>query len=58
MARFRVEWTREQWFYVEIEAESPEQAKEKFWDGDYENEQMFGSEIQEGVDVKELEDNQ
>jgi hypothetical protein len=55
MSKFRVEWTREQWFYVEIEADSPEQAKEKFWEGDYENEQMFGSEIQDGVEAHEVD---
>lgn len=56
MPKYQVEWTREQWFRVTIDASDPDVALAKFWEGDYENEQMFGSEIQEGVDVKEVTD--
>ena len=56
MPKYQVEWTREQWFRVSIEAANEDEAIEKFWEGEYENEQQYGSEIQEGVDVKEEED--
>jgi hypothetical protein len=51
MAKYEVHWTLERWFKVEIEAESREAAEHKFWVGEYENEQMFGTEIQEGITV-------
>lgn len=56
MPKFQVEWTREQWFRVEIEATDEEVALAKFWEGDYENEQMFGAEIQDGVEVSEIQE--
>jgi hypothetical protein len=56
MAKYKISWTQEQWFHVEIEASDEDVALAKFWDGDYENEQMFGSEIQERVDVEEIEE--
>lgn len=55
MAKFQIEWTREQWFRVEIDAENKVVALAKFWEGEYENEQQFGSEIQEHLDVKEID---
>ena len=55
MSKYKVSWTREQWFYVTIEASDKDVALAKFWEGDYENEQMFGSEIQEGVDIEGVE---
>lgn len=51
---YEVRWTREQWFKVEIQADSPEEAQEKFWSGDYENEQEYGAEIQEDIDIFEI----
>lgn len=56
MPTYRVEWTREQWFYVNIEANTEQDAIHKFWDGDYENEQMFGSEIQDSVVAHKIEE--
>ena len=53
MSKYEVRWTLERWFKVEIEAENPEEAESKFWAGEYENEQMFGTEIQEGIDIIE-----
>ena len=51
---YEVRWTREQWFKVEIQADSPEEAQEKFWNGEYENEQEYGAEIQEDIDIFEI----
>jgi hypothetical protein len=55
MDKFRIQWTREQWFYAEIEADNEDHAITKFWEGEYTNEQMFGSEIQDGIDVRKVE---
>lgn len=54
MGKFQIEWTREEWYRVTIEADNEEQAREKFWEGEYENEKKFGAEIQDGVEVKEV----
>lgn len=55
LSKYTVEWTREQWWRVTIEAGSQELALEKFWLGEYDNEQQYGSEIQEGIDITEVE---
>lgn len=54
MAKYQFEWTRERWLRVVIEAENQEQAEQKFWGGDYDNEQQFGEEIQPDIDIKEI----
>ena len=51
MPTYEIKWTMEQWFSVQIEANNSEQAEAKFWEGDYENEQMFGSEIQDSLET-------
>lgn len=56
MPKYQIEWTHERWLRVSIEADSIEQAEQKFWEGDYENEQEFGQEIQQDVDIKEMEE--
>lgn len=53
MPTYEVQWTYEKWYRVSIEADDYEQAQTKFWEGDYENEQVFGGEIQEGVEITE-----
>lgn len=55
MAQFKVEWTEELWQRAYIEAESEEEAREKFWDGEcFETAQNCGYEIQDSVDVEEV----
>lgn len=54
MATFEIEWTHERWFRVRIEAKDAQEAEAKFWGGEYENEQEFGQEIQQDVDIKEV----
>jgi hypothetical protein len=51
---YEVRWTLEKWYKVSIEADSPEQAEKKFHEGDYENEQMYGAEVQDSVEVFEI----
>jgi hypothetical protein len=53
MAKYEIKWTRELWLKVTIEADTAEQAEAKFWEGDFENEQQYGSEVQEGIDIEE-----
>jgi TolB-like protein len=57
MAHYVVDWTREVWYRSKIEADSLEEAREKFWSGDYDDEldDIFGSEIQDSVEIREVE---
>lgn len=53
--QYTVSYTVEKWRRVVIEADNEEQAREKFWAGDFDHEEVeeFGAEIQDGVDVEE-----
>ena len=51
---YEVRWTLEKWYKVSIEADSPEEAEQKFHEGDYENEQVYGAEVQDSVEVFEI----
>ncbi|CAB4123792.1 hypothetical protein UFOVP46_95 [uncultured Caudovirales phage] len=55
MAKYEIKWTRELWLKVTIEAESEQHAIDKFWDGEFDNEQQYGSEIQQDIDIREEE---
>ena len=57
MATFKVEWTREVWYRSEVEADTLEEAREKFWAGDYDDDldTITGSEIQDSVEYEEVE---
>lgn len=57
MAKFVIEWTEESWNRVTIEADSIEQAREKFWEGDFDMDtcKEYGSEIQQNIDVSEAQ---
>ena len=56
MPTYKIDWTREVWYRSEIEAESFEEAREKFWIGDYDDDkdEIFGSEVQENIDIEEV----
>lgn len=56
MPTYKIDWTREVWYRSEIEAETFEEAREKFWSGDYndDKDEIFGSEIQENIDIEEV----
>lgn len=57
MARFKIDWTEELWQQVYIEADSEEQARELFWQGEFDNQliELYGTEIQDSVLVEEVE---
>ena len=56
MGKYFVHWTMEQWFRVEIEADSAEQALEKFDAHEYEESfvKNVGAELQDSVTVEEV----
>jgi hypothetical protein len=56
MSEYQVQWTREEWFKVTIEAENQEEAMDMFLAEDYEHEQMYGSEIQNSIEIVLIDD--
>lgn len=56
MARFKIDWTEELWQQVYIEADSEEQARELFWQGEFDNQliELYGTEVQDSVLVEEV----
>jgi len=57
MAKYRVKYVYEQWYDVDIEAESEEQALDIFHSADFKGEPwLVGGEIQDSVQVEELEE--
>jgi predicted ATP-grasp superfamily ATP-dependent carboligase len=55
MTNYLVSWTEEIWYRVNIQANSVEEARELFWSGEFDTEESFGGEIQDGVDIKPAE---
>tara|TARA_R110000822_G_scaffold78035_3_gene186991 strand:- start:264 stop:449 length:186 start_codon:yes stop_codon:yes gene_type:complete len=56
MASYEIKWTDENWWRVTIEAENSEIALEKFWQGEYHNGKIYDSAMQDGVDIRLLDD--
>lgn len=57
MPKFEFKWTEEMWLKTTITAVDEEVAKAKFWDGDFDYQpEMYGNEIQDGIDIEELEE--
>ena len=56
MSSYEIKWTDELWYRVTIEAENADDALDKFSVGDYENEEMFGTEVQDSVEIRLLDD--
>ncbi len=57
MAKYKVNYTIERWYAVEVEANSEEEARQKFYDGEYEDDSRdIGSELQDSVQIEELEE--
>ena len=56
MPKFRVSFTEEDWYSIDIEAESADEAQEKFWSHDFNDSDLrhFGTEIQDSVEVEQL----
>jgi hypothetical protein len=56
MSEYQIQWTREEWFKVTIEAENDQEAMDMFLAEDYEHEQMYGSEIQDSIEIVLIND--
>ncbi len=56
MAKYLVKYQEENWYDVVIEAESEQEARDKFWEFDFDQNsaRLVGEEIQENVEVEEL----
>lgn len=56
MAKFIIEFTEEAWNRLEVEAENEQDAREKFWGGEYEyaSAKIFGGEIQQDISIEEV----
>ena len=56
MAKFKIEWTEEVWYRMEVEADSEEQARELFWAGEYNLDEgtQTGGECQDSVEIEEV----
>ena len=56
MARFKVEWTEETWYRNYVEAESEDEVRELFAQGDcFEGAEVFGIEVQDSVQIEEVQ---
>ena len=55
MTNYVVSWTEETWYRVNIQADSEEQAREKFWEFDFDQEEskQFGEEVQDSIEIWE-----
>ena len=58
MSKYSISWTQEIWNRATIEANSVEEAREKFWLGEFDisGTKETGAEIQDGIDIEELEE--
>ena len=56
MPKYLISFTEEDWYNITIEADSYEDAKEKFWQGDFDYEDVVhtGTEIQESIDIEAI----
>jgi hypothetical protein len=56
MANYLISFTEEEWYNITIEADSLQEAKEKFWAHDFDHEDIIhtGTEIQESIDIEEV----
>jgi len=55
MATFKVEWTEETWYRNYVEAESEDEARDKFAEYEcFEGAEVFGIEVQDSVLIEEV----
>ena len=56
MAKFEIEWTEEVWYRKRVEADSKEDAMEKFWAGelDIDSSDSYGGEVQDSIEIMEV----
>jgi hypothetical protein len=56
MPKFRIEWTEEFWYSLEVEGESEEEVLDKFHfqEYDFDDAISLGAELQDSVTVEEI----
>jgi uncharacterized protein YjgD (DUF1641 family) len=56
MPKFRIEWTEEFWYALEVEAESKEEVLDKFHNHEYDfdDAEDLGAELQDSITVEEI----
>lgn len=56
MSKYLISFTEEDWYNITIEANSFEEAQDKFWATDYNFEDVIhtGTEVQESIDMEEV----
>ena len=56
MSKYLISFTEEEWYNITIEANSFQEAKDKFWAQDFDLEDIVhtGTEIQESIDIEEV----
>lgn len=56
MSKYLIKWTEEDWYKVEVEAASKEEALNKFYQRDYNHEDIvhMDSYLQESIEVEEV----
>ena len=56
MSSYLISFTEEDWYNITIEADSLQEAKDKFWaqDFDFEDIRHTGTEIQESIDIEQV----
>ena len=57
MPFFEIAYTDESWKRAVVEANNEEEARDKFWSGDFDTTKIrvVGGEIQESIDIDELD---
>lgn len=56
MNTYKISYTLEHWYSVEVQADNEEQAKELFWRADFDqsSEKLTGLEIQDSIDIERI----
>ena len=56
MPKYRLEWTEEFWYALEVEAESKQEVLDKFWkqEYDFDDAESLGAELQDSITVEEI----
>ena len=57
MPKYRIEWTEEFWYTMDVEADSKEDALDKFHKHEYDfgDAEDLGAELQDSITVEEVE---
>ena len=58
MPKYRISWTEEMWYRMDVEAESSEEARDKFHAGEYDFDLATNThvELEDSVDIWEVTD--